>query len=486
MPLSAVLVLPFVGALAVALLPRSRDGLARWTAAAASLLTLLAAVLAALGFAPGRTAMQLVEQVPWIPALGVSYHVGVDGLGLSLVLLSALLSFVAVIASWNIALQPRAYFSLLLLLDGSLLGVFTALDYVLFYVFWEVVLVPMYFLIGLWGGPRREYAALKFFLYTLAGSLIMLVGILTLYFAAGARTFDILELARQHYAPQLQWWVFLAFFVGFAVKVPVFPLHTWLPDAHVEAPTAVSVLLAGALLKMGTYGFVRISLPTLPLAARQFAPFMALLAVINIVYGALAAMAQSDLKRMVAYSSISHMGFVMLGLAAGTTLSLTGASFQMVSHGLVAGSMFLLVGMVYERTHTRQIPDLKGLLLRVPTVAVMLAFVSFASLGLPGLSGFVGEFLVLVGSFTRLRFYTLLSLSALLLGAGYLLWMMQRVLMGQDPEAPPLPDLSWREFVALAPLLVLILLLGIYPAALMHALNPAMTALAAYLGVGGR
>jgi NADH-quinone oxidoreductase subunit M len=483
--LSTAITLPSLGALAVVVLPRGREHLAKWVAAGTGLLTLLVTLAVAGAFQVGVAGMQLEERAPWIPSLGVSYHLGVDGLGLALLLLSALLSFVAVLGSWHVSLRPRAYFSLLLLLESSLLGVFVSLDYVLFYIFWEVVLVPMYFLIGIWGGPRREYAALKFFLYTLTGSVIMLVGVLTLYFASGATTFDMLELARVQYAPEVQKWVFLAFFFGFAVKVPIFPLHTWLPDAHVEAPTAVSVLLAGALLKMGTYGFVRISLPTLPLAAQHYAPLLAWLGVINILYGGLAAMAQSDLKRMVAYSSISHMGYVILGISAGTTLSLSGASFQMISHGLVAASMFLLVGMVYERTHTREIPGLRGLFLRVPTLAAVMAFASFASLGLPGLSGFVGEFLVLVGSYTKLRSFTLAALSGLVLGAGYLLWMMQRVLLGKDEEAASLPDLSWRELATLVPLGVLILTLGVNPGLLLRLFDPSLTALAAYLG-GGR
>lgn len=483
--LTTLIALPALGALAVALLPRSREPWARWVAAVVSGVTLWLAAALAGRFVPGLHGVQLEEKAAWIPALGVSYHVGVDGLALSLLLLSALLSFLAILASWHTALRPRAYFSLLLLLESSLLGVFVALDYVLFYIFWEVVLVPMYFLIGIWGGPRREYAALKFFLYTLAGSVVMLVGILALYFAAGAQTFDILELARHGFSPTLQSWVFAAFFIGFAVKIPVFPLHTWLPDAHVEAPTAVSVLLAGALLKMGTYGLMRIALPTLPAGAAAFAPLVALLGVINILYGALAAMAQKDLKRMVAYSSISHMGFVVLGVAAGTSLSLAGAAFQMISHGLVSAGMFLLVGMVYERTHTRQIPDLKGLFLRVPVLAVLLGFVSFASLGLPGLSGFVGEFLTLVGSYTRLRALALAALPSLVITAGYLLWMMQRVLMGKDETAPPLPDLTCRELAALAPLVVLIVVLGVHPTPLMRLFDPVVNAVALHLQAGG-
>lgn len=461
--LTLIVFLPLAGAVVVALLGDSRASAARWLAAivAAADLALVAVLVSGFDAASG---MQFVEKVPWVPQVGITYHLSVDGMSLSMLALSALLTLLAIVASWNTEKKPALWFSMLLLLEVGMNGVFVAMDFVLFYVFWELVLVPMYFLIGTWGGPRREYAAIKFFLYTLFGSVFMLVGIIALYLQTG--TFDMLVMAEAGgLSSQFQWWVFAAFFLGFAVKVPVFPLHTWLPDAHVEAPTAASVLLAGILLKMGSYGFLRISLPILPDAAREWSGFLAALAAISIVYGAAVAFAQTDMKKLVAYSSVSHMGFVMLGIASLTPAGLNGAVAVMFSHGVVTGMLFFLVGMVYERTHTRTIADVSGLSSRVPVAAGLLAFASFASLGLPGLSGFVGEFLSLLGAWSSDMWpgWVIISAIGVLLAAAYMLWLVQRVVLGQPSEAvAQIGDLTRTEVAVLLPLVALTIAVGVY------------------------
>lgn len=363
---------------------------------------------------------------------------------------------------------------------------FLALDYFLFFIFFEVSLVPMYFIIGIWGGERREYAAIKFFIYTLLGSAIMLVGILALYFGSGLdpRTFDVLVLAEQANLPTtLQWWIFLAFFAGFAVKVPIFPFHTWLPDAHVEAPTGGSMILAGILLKMGTYGFFRFMLPTFPDAAKAFAPVLSILAIIGIIYGALAAMAQKDIKRLVAYSSVSHMGFVVLGIAAMTPIALNGAMFVNISHGLISPLMFFIVGsVIYDRTNTRIMEEMSGLFTSVPLVAALMAFTAFANLGLPGLAGFPGEFFTFVGAFPVFTVLVIIGALGLVVTAGYHLWMMQRVLMGEPSELLMQQDVRGRELVVAAPLMVLIVLLGVLPSIALNVFNDPIALLAAKLG----
>ncbi len=481
--LSLAIILPLVGSLGIAFLPKGKTKGYKVAALAVSLLTLLLVVVIGTQVDFGQSGVQLEEVLPWLPQYGVSYHLGVDGLSYPLVFLSALLTVLAVLASWEVNYRSKAYFSLLMLLEAGLIGVFLALDYILFYIFWEVVLVPMYFLIGIWGGPRKEYAALKFFIYTLFGSVIMLVGILALYFAAGINSFNIIELTQITYSSHLQFWVFLAFFIGLAVKVPVFPFHTWLPDAHVEAPTAVSMLLAGILLKMGTYGFFRILLPTLPDASLSFAPILAVLGIINIVYGALAAMGQDDLKKMVAYSSISHMGYVLLGVAAMTPASLNGAVFQMFSHGIISALLFYSVGLIYERTHTRKISELGGLLVKIPAIGVVLAIAAFASLGLPGFSGFIAEFFVLMGAFVNFRNLVFIGGLGLVLTAAYLLWMMQRVLLGEPRvDWPQFADLKGLELVAAAPLVITAIVLGVYPALLVNLVSPAVSGILALLG----
>ncbi|MBI3322859.1 MAG: NADH-quinone oxidoreductase subunit M, partial [Candidatus Omnitrophica bacterium] len=384
----------------------------------------------------------------------------------------------ACLASWSIAERKKEYFVLYLLLEVGMLGTFVAMDLFLFYIFWEVVLVPMYFLIGIWGGGRREYSAFKFFIYTLAGSLVMLLGILALYFQA--HTFGLQELAALGPAldPAFQRLLFLAFFFGFAIKVPIVPFHTWLPDAHVDAPTPISVLLAGVLLKMGGYGFFRISYPLFPEGAQWFAGAMACLGMINIVYGAFVAMAQTDFKRLVAYSSVSHMGFVLLGLASLTPEGMNGALLQMFNHGTITGGMFLLVGVLYDRTHTRRLDAFGGLGATLPVYAGILTFFSLASLGLPGLSGFVSEFLSLVGAFGVWRWQTVVSVLGIVVAAAYMLTVLQRVLLGPLNERwRGLSDMNARELVTLVPLLLIILVLGVYPLLMLQLQDPALQAL---------
>ncbi len=483
--LSWIIFLPLVGVIGCALLPKGRGDLAKWIALAVTGADLILASLMVVRFVPGD-GLQFVTRTDWVPQAGISYYLGVDGMSMPLVALSALLTFLAVVASWHIEKKPAFYYSMLLLLQVGMNGVFAALDFVLFYVFWELVLVPMYFLIAQWGGPRREYAAIKFFLFTLLGSVFMLVGVIALYLQTG--TFDLIKLAEM--GPSLpagfQWWAFLAFFLGFAVKVPVFPLHTWLPDAPVEAPTAASVLLAAVMLKMGTYGFLRISLPILPDAFGQWQLFIGVLAMISIVYGAATAFAQTDVKKLVAYSSVSHMGFAMLGVASGTAAGLNGAMAVNISHGLTTGMLFLLVGMIYDRTHTRQISDLSGVAGQMPVIAGFMAFASFASMGLPTLSGFVGEFLSLLGGWqsTAIPFWVVVVSSVgVLLGAAYTLWMLQRVVLGETSSVlKDQPDATLREVLTVVPLVVLIVLIGVYWSALLQYTDPVMQNLAKVLG----
>lgn len=487
--LTLLVFVPLLGTLAVLAIPKDRVELIKRTAGFFSLVPLVLSVVVWLIWGqatPDANGMRFVEHLNWIPSLGISYFMGADGLSFPLVFLTALMSFVATVASWGMIKEKhRAFFALLLLLETGMMGVFLSLDYILFYVFWELVLVPMYFLIGIWGGPRREYAALKFFIYTLVGSVVMLVGILALFFMSGAGTFNMLDIARMAgNIPMLaQKWIFAALFLGFAVKVPVFPFHTWLPDAHVEAPTPISVVLAAVLLKMGTYGFLRVSYPTLPEAAKYFTLAIAALGLINIIYGALVAMAQKDLKKLVAYSSISHMGFVLLGLAAGTQLALTGAMYMNISHGLISGMLFLMVGAIYERTHTREIAKLSGIYVTIPVVATIMAFSFFANLGLPGLAGFVAEFFVLAGTFPANVVWVVMAALGMLVVAGFNLWMMQRVLMGQArPEYAGLKDASPLEIFTYAPVVALIVLLGVAPGLLINLMNGPALSLVARLG----
>ena len=482
MMLTLLLACPFVGMLLVLVLPRTAVKPIRAVALLSTGAALVVTLKILAAFQPGSPGVQFQERLAWIPQLNVFYHLGVDGISLPMVVLTSLLGFLACVGSFSITERHKEYFALYLLLEIGMLGTFLALDLFLFYVFWEVVLVPMYFLIGIWGGGRREYSAFKFFVYTLAGSLAMLLAILALYLRA--HTFDMLELAGLGHTFELgfQRLLFVAFFLGFAVKVPVFPFHTWLPDAHVDAPTPGSVLLAGVLLKMGGYGFFRIAYPFFPEGAASFGWAMALLGLINIVYGAFVAMAQTDFKRLVAYSSVSHMGFVLLGLASLTPEGLQGAMFQMFSHGLITGGMFLLVGVLYDRSHTRELDAFGGLGARVPLYAGFLTFFSLASLGLPGLSGFVAEFLALVGAFGVWRWQTIASVLGIVVAAAYMLKVIRAILLGPLNERwRALTDMSPRELLSLAPLLALILALGVYPLALLRIQEGAIHQLLAHI-----
>ena len=489
--LSLIVFLLLVGAILTALMPRTRPTAPRVVALVFSVATLGLASWA-LAIFDVNGGYQFVERVPWVPQVGIEYHLAVDGISMPIIALSTLLTVLAILVSWKIDHRPAFYFTMIQLLAVGMNGVFAALDFVLFYLFWELVLVPMYFLIAIWGGARREYAAIKFFLYTLAGSVFMLVGIIALYITQGS--FNIAELTALAANPDtalsynLQFWIFAAFFLGFAVKVPVFPLHTWLPDDNVEAPTAGSVLLAGILLKMGTYGFIRISLPIMPeAAASQFWMWtLGILATVSIVYGAAVAFAQTDMKKLVAYSSVSHMGFVMLGIASGTQEGLDGAVFVMVAHGLITGMMFMLVGMVYERTHTRVISEINGLSSQTPIAGGLLAFASIASLGLPGLAGFPGELLTLLGAWRSDLWPGLVIISALgvLLAAAYMLWMVQRTVMGEAKGVvAKIRDLTAFEIATLAPLVVLIVALGVFWSLLLRYVTPAVQTVLSGMGV---
>jgi NADH-quinone oxidoreductase subunit M len=470
--LSLVVFTPVIGVLALLLVPGRNHRAIRWVALLASLASFGFSLLL-LGYDPAGAEFQFREDLPWIEAFGMRYTLGVDGLSLVLVLLTTLLSAVAIFYSWEpIQVRVKEYYIALLLLMVGMLGVFVSLDLFLFYVFWEISLIPMYLVIGIWGGPRRIYATVKFVIYTLVGSLLMLVAILAVAIAhgneTGTFTFSYEALRGFAYTDSLQALAFVAFFLAFAIKVPMWPLHTWLPDAHVEAPTAGSILLAGVLLKLGGYGFLRFSIPLLPDAAVSFAPIIIGLAVIAILYGALVAMVQPDMKKLVAYSSVSHMGFVMLGAFVFNEQGLQGAAFTMISHGITTGALFLLVGVIYEQTHDRQIAHMGGLNARLPHYAAMFGLFTFASIGLPGLSGFVGEFLVILGAFRFNGFVAAATMLVVIASAVYMLWMFQRVFFTVPSDWmrrwwPNLRDLSRNEWIALAPLVVLVVALGVYP-----------------------
>jgi len=465
--LTFLIFLPLVGA---AVLFVVKEASVRLTAFAITLANLLMSLPLWWLFDSSSSHMQFGEQAVWITSPPIHYRLGLDGINLPLVLMTTLLMPLCVLISWqSIQMRIRSFMAMLLLMEGAMIGVFAALDFVLFYVFWEAMLIPMYLLIGIWGGPNRLYAAIKFFLYTLAGSVLLLVALLVLYFQGGY-TFDIVQLSQGTYSTSLQFWLFLAFFAAFAVKVPMFPFHTWLPDAHVEAPTAGSVILASVLLKMGTYGFLRFSLPMLPDASRAFTPLMVMLSIVAIIYGAYMALAQSDLKKLIAYSSVSHMGFVTLGLFMFNIQGIEGAVMQMVSHGITTGGLFLCVGVIYERTHSRQIADNVGLTGPMPQFATFLVIFSLSSLGLPGTNSFVGEFLILAGTFLWSKTATALASLGIILAAAYMLWMVQRVAFGLPSPAfiSQLRDLDQRERLVLVPLVVLVFWIGLFP-------NPLLT-----------
>ena len=484
--LSWMTFMPVIGAAVIMFIPAQRKEVIKTVAAAAAAVPLILAVMLYQQFDRASTGFQFVEHYTWIKSFNIEYFVGIDGLSVPMVLLTALLSFICIIASWNIEKAVKGYFALFLILEAGMMGVFISLDFFLFYVFWEVMLLPMYFLIGIWGGPRREYAAIKFFLYTLAGSILMLLAMIAFYLntqdpVTGGHTFNMLHMMDQ--ANHNSWLqlthirhlLWLGLFIGFAIKVPIFPFHTWLPDAHVEAPTAVSVILAGVLLKMGTYGILRISYPMLPDQALWFAYPLAILGAINIIYGAFCAMAQTDMKKLVAYSSVSHMGYVLLGMAAFTTAGINGAVTQMFNHGTITAMMFLCVGVIYDRAHHREINGFGGLGQQMPLYTTVFSFALFAALGLPGLSGFIGEALIFMGVFPVYQTVTIISALGLIIGAAYILWMLQRVFLGpKNDKYDDLPDINARELFTLVPIGLLVLFLGIYPMPLLDLMRASL------------
>jgi NADH-quinone oxidoreductase subunit M len=478
--LHALVVLPLLGVVPVLLGPESS---AKWTALIVTTLELALSVGLWWALDPARGTLQLVSNTPWIPNWGISYRVGLDGISLVMVLLTTLLMPISVLGSWRyITRQERGFYAMMLTLLTGLVGVFLALDLFVFYIFFEIMLIPMYFIIGIWGGPNRLYAAIKFFIYTMAGSLLMLVAIVALVWriqaATGYTSFSYEHVLRHagDVGP-LAPWLFAAFALAFAIKVPIFPFHTWLPDAHVEAPTAGSVILAAVMLKIGTYGFLRFAVPFFPEVALNPAVsrIVVVLAVIGIIYGALVAMVQPDIKKLVAYSSVSHLGFVMLGIWGGTLQSVQGALMIMISHGFSTGALFLLIGMIYERRHTRLIADYGGIAKVVPLFSLIFTVVALSSIGLPGLNGFVGEFLVLLGSFAAFPLATALATTGVIFAAAYLLWALQRIIYNRldNPENERLTDLNARELAMMVPILIGIVWLGLYPAPVLRRMEPA-------------
>ncbi|WP_422366716.1 NADH-quinone oxidoreductase subunit M [Pelagibius sp.] len=478
--LSTITFLPLAGALIILLIGRHDDEAvvaknARYMALWTSFVTFIVSLFLWTGFDRSSADFQFVERVDWIPAFNISYHMGVDGISMMFVLLSTLLTPLCVLASWN-AIQNRVkeYMVAFLVLETLMVGMFCALDMVVFYIFFEGVLIPMFLIIGIWGGGRRVYAAFKFFLYTLLGSVLMLLAILAMYFDAG--TTDIPTLLAHGFPASMQTWLWLAFFASFAVKIPMWPVHTWLPDAHVEAPTAGSVILAGVLLKMGGYGFLRFSLPMMPEASDFFAPLVFSLSVIAVIYTSLVALAQEDMKKLIAYSSVAHMGFVTIGIFAANQQGIEGAIFQMLSHGVVSAALFLCVGVVYDRLHTRLIARYDGLVERMPAYALVFMVFMLASVGLPGTSGFVGEFLVLVGAFQVNTWVALLAATGMVLGAAYMLYLYRRIIFGKitKDDLKSILDMDWREKAVFAPLIVLVLWMGIYPASFIDVMAPSV------------
>jgi NADH-quinone oxidoreductase subunit M len=476
--LSIILFTPLAGALILLLVNKRNENAIRWIANIVALIGFVISVPLWFWYQPSGGDYQFVERAPWIPSIGAEYFLGVDGLSVLLILLTTMMGFIAVLSSWTaITERVKEYYIFLLVLQTGMLGAFMSLDFLLFFLFWEVMLVPMYFLIGIWGSSNRLYSAIKFFLYTLVGSVVMLLGILALYFAyhgqVGVYTFDVTQYQKAGFDTSLQWWVFLAFFLGFAIKVPMFPFHTWLPDAHTDAPTAGSVILAAVLLKMGTYGFLRFSLPILPDATKHFVPWVAALCIIGIVYGALVALAQKDWKRLVAYSSVSHMAMVMLGMFALNPVGITGSIVQQLNHGISTGALFLIVGIVYERRHTREISEYGGLSKVMPVYAAIFLIMTMSSIGLPTLNGFIGEFLILQGAFAYSKWWAAVAASGVVLGAAYMLYLYQRTMFGriENPKNEHLLDLSHREFATFAPLLVLAVWIGLYPSPFLRRLE---------------
>ena len=479
--LSILIFLPLLGSVALMLLRGAAT--LKATALAVTVVTFVVSLALWLGWSQGEAGMQFLQVAPWASQLGVAYAVGVDGISMPLVLLTTLLTPLVLLFSWDtVHDQLKAYLVLMLLLESAMIGTFVALDLVLFFVFFEASLIPMYFLIGRWGGPRRVYAALKFFLYTAFGSAFLLVGIVALGYLyqqkTGAWSFDVRDLATLGLPANLQTWLFFAFTLAFAIKTPLFPFHTWLPDAHVEAPTGGSVILAGVLLKMGTYGFVRFSLPLFPVPSQRFAPLLVALALIGILYGALVALAQKDVKKLVAYSSVAHLGFVTLGIFALQRESLSGAVLQMVNHGLSTGALFLLVGFLYERRHTRMLDDFGGLWKIMPIYAAFALITFMSSAGLPGLNGFVGEFTILLGAMKTNPLYAVLGTLGIILAAWYLLWAFSKIFQGpaENPANAGLKDLHLREIVVMVPLVLLFVLIGLFPNLFLRKIEPSAQA----------
>lgn len=467
--LSLIIFLPLVGVFFILLTDRDKKTIIRGIGMIITILTFILSMIMFFSFQSGTATMQFTERLPWIEELGIQYAIGIDGISLFMVLLTTFLMPICLLSTYNaVKVKVKEFICLMLLLETSMLGVFCALDMVLFYVFWEATLIPMYFIIGIWGGPRKIYATIKFVLYTMTGSVLMLIGIIALYFLnkniSGTATFDVTNYYGLGLTYIQQYWIFLAFFFGFAIKVPMFPFHTWLPDAHVEAPTAGSVILAGVLLKMGTYGFLRFSIPIFPDAAKEFAHILFILAIIGIIYGALMALAQDDIKKLVAYSSVSHLGFCMIGMFSFNNQGMAGSILQMVNHGLSTGALFLIVGMIYERAHTRLIEKFGGVSRVMPIFWGFFMIVTLSSIGLPLTNGFVGEFLIIVGVFKVSKISAALTATGMILGAIYMLWMFKRVMYGvPDEKIQKLKDLDLREIIILVPIIIMIFWIGVYP-----------------------
>lgn len=490
--LNWILWFPVIGMIAVLVIPKGNDNAIRWTSLVATAITFILTLVLYANFDESVAGMQpdFLVKVPWIEQFNIFYSLGIDGISLPMTILNGLLFFLCVMSSWTVEKNVKAYFALLLMLQSTVFGVFFSLDFFLFYVYWEVMLLPMFFLIGVWGGENREYAAVKFFLYTFFGSIVMLVGIIALYYATGkgVDSFNILAMHGGKFSEltvtifgnvfSFEKLFFWAMFLGFAIKVPVFPFHTWLPHAHVQAPTAVSVILAGVLLKMGTYGFLRIAFPIFPAASVLYSDIIGALGLISVIYGALCAMAQDDVKKLVAYSSVSHMGFVMMGLAAMTVQGMNGAVLQMFNHGTSTAMMFLMIGVLYERSHHRWIvkPDgskgFGGLYTQMPRYTVIFIIGMFASLGLPGLSGFISEALIFLGMYEKFTTMTVLAIIGLLIGAAYLLWMFKRMFFGEvNPEVSEYEDMNLREVAYMIPLCVAVIVFGIFPAPILNVMK---------------
>jgi NADH-quinone oxidoreductase subunit M len=484
--LSTLIFLPVAGAALLLLIPRSQEGLIRVFTLVLSVIIFVISLPLFTKFDKTTHVMQFVERHQWIPAWNINYSLGLDGISILFVLLSTLVIILCVLISWNsIKTKTKEFYISLLMVEGAMIGVFCSLDFFLFYIFWEAMLIPMYLLIGVWGGPNRVYAAVKFFLFTLVGSVLMLVGIIVLYLYSG-RTFDIVELSTRVYPYQMQLWLFWAFFAAFAVKVPMFPVHTWLPDAHTEAPTAGSVILAAILIKMGAYGFLRFSLPILPEASKAMTPAMLTLSVIAIIYGGVICLAQTDLKRLIAYSSVSHMGFVTLGIFALNIQGMEGGILQMVNHGIITGALFLSVGVIYDRTHTRQIADYGGVASVMPLYSSLFIVFTLASIGLPSTNGFIGEFLIILGGFTANQWAGVLAATGIIIGAGYMLWLYQRVFfMETNPKVAGLHDMDAREIITLLPMVALIFWIGIYPDTFLGFLHKSVEHLIERVNTGG-